>query len=220
MDSDLSLIVMLTHNDKTVENAYEVFDRCKYCKARYWGIKEKGLPINEMRDLCSYMKKCGKITVMEVVAYTETECLDGAKIASECGCEILMGTLFYDSVNDYCKKQNIKYMPFVGLVKNRPSVLEGSVYDMIDEAFEYLKKGVYGFDLLGYRYKGDCDELIQEFVAQVNAPVCVAGSIDSYVRLEKVKKSGAWAFTICGAFSENKFEGSFEEQIDKVCRYI
>lgn len=214
------LIVMLTHNDRTVENAYEIFEQSKDSDAQYWGFKEEGIPIEQVKDLFSYMKKCGKTTVLEVVKYTEAECLEGAKIAADCGCDILMGTMYFDSVNDYCKKNNLTYMPFVGDVKNRPSVLGGTIDAMIAEAQRCLEKGVSGFDLLGYRYTGDARNLIKEFIANVNAPVCVAGNINSYERLDEVKKSGAWAFTIGGAFFENKFDGTFPEQINKVCKYI
>lgn len=214
------LIVMLTYNDRTVENAYEIFEQCKNAKAKFWGFKEKGLPSAQMKKLYAYMKECGKTTVLEVVAYTEKECMDGAKMAVECGCDILMGTLYYDSVNNFCKENNLKYMPFVGKVKDRPSVLEGTIEEMIDEANKYLEKGVYGFDLLGYRYTGNETELIKEFVSQVNAPVCIAGSINCYERLDDTNTAGAWAVTIGGAFFESKFDGTFNEQIDKVCQYI
>ena len=36
------LIVMLTHNDRTVENAGEIFEQCGDSAARYWGMKEEG----------------------------------------------------------------------------------------------------------------------------------------------------------------------------------
>ena len=51
------LIVMLTYNDMTVKNAYEIFDRCKDSKALYWGFKEEGLPPDKMKELYAYMKK-------------------------------------------------------------------------------------------------------------------------------------------------------------------
>jgi hypothetical protein len=70
-----TLIVMLTYNDLTVENAFEIFERCKDSKARCWGFKEADLPQGEMRRLFAYMKKCGKTTALEVVAYNEAECL-------------------------------------------------------------------------------------------------------------------------------------------------
>ncbi len=214
------LIVMLTYNDCTSENASQIFEQCKNSKAKFWGFKEKGLPLEEMKELFAYMKRCGKTTVLEVVAYTEEECLEGTKKALECGCDILMGTFFFDSVYELCRKNNLKYMPFVGKVTERPSILEGTVEEMLEEARGYLERGVYGFDLLGYRYTGDASALIREFVAGVNAPVCVAGSVNSYERLDEIKDSGAWAFTIGGAFFENKFDGTFAEQIDKVCDYI
>ncbi|MBQ1904503.1 MAG: hypothetical protein II168_09085, partial [Ruminococcus sp.] len=73
------LVVMLTCDDETVSNAYEIFDKCKDSKAEYWGFKEKPLPLEEMKKLYAYMKSCGKKTVLEVVAYTEAECLEVQK---------------------------------------------------------------------------------------------------------------------------------------------
>lgn len=220
MNNDSNLIVMLTHNDKTVYNAYEIFEKCKNSKAKFWGFKEEPLPLEEMKRLYTYMKKCGKTTVLEVVAYTEKEGLEGAKMAVECGCDILMGTMYFDSINELCKKNNLKYMPFVGKVVERPSILKGTIDDMINEANKYIEKGVYGFDLLGYRFTGDSLELNKKFVAQINAPVCIAGSVNSYERLDELKDANPWAFTIGGAFFENKFGEDFSDQIDKVCDYM
>ncbi|MBE5806379.1 MAG: hypothetical protein E7313_06740 [Clostridiales bacterium] len=220
MNINPELIVMLTSNDCTVENAYKIFEENKESKAKYWGFKEKPLPLEEMKKLYSYMKKNGKTTVLEVVAYTEAECMEGAKTAVECGCDILIGTTYFDSVNNFCKKNNLKYMPFVGNIIGRPSVLEGSIEGIINEAHECIKKGVYGFDLLGYRYTGNCKELIEKFVEEINVPVIVAGSVNSYERLDEIKNISPWAFTIGGAFFDNKFDGTFGEQVNKVCEYM
>lgn len=220
MKNSLNLIVMLTHNDETVNNAHEIFEKCKNSDAKFWGFKEKSLPIEQMKNLYKYMKECGKTTFLEVVEYTEKEGLEGAKIALECGCDILIGTMFFDSINEFCKKNNLRYMPFVGKVTERPSILEGEIDEIIKEANEYLKKGVYGFDLLGYRYTGNAVELNERFVLEVNAPVCIAGSVNGYERLDELKNINPWSFTIGSAFFENKFDGSFEEQINKVCEYV
>ncbi len=217
---DNNLIVMLTHNDKTVKNAYEIFDQCKNSKAEFWGFKEKPLPLEEMKKLYRYIKSCGKKTVLEVVAYTEKEGIEGAKMAVKCECDILMGTQYFDSINTFCKENNLKYMPFVGKVMERPSILKGTIEDIIHEANELLKKGVYGFDLLGYRFTGNAIELNKKFVSQVKAPVCIAGSVNSYKRLDELKKANPWAFTIGGAFWDNKFGNDFCEQINKVCEYM
>ena len=220
MEESPKLVVMLTHNDFTVENVRDIFEQCKEAKATYWGMKEEPLPLDEMKALYAYMKSLGKTTVLEVVAYTEAACMEGARMAAACGCDILMGTTFSDRINAFCREHNIKYMPFVGEVVERPSVLKGSIDEIIEEAKRYMEKGVYGFDLLAYRYEGNPTELIQRFVSSVDAPVCIAGSVDREARLHELREVGPWAFTIGGAFFENKFDGTFPQQINKVCAYM
>lgn len=220
MKHSSDLIVMLTYNDRTVPNAAEVFEQCKDSKAKYWGFKEKGLPLDQMKSLFARMKECGKTTVLEVVEYTEAECLEGAKMAAECGCDILMGTLFFDSVNAFCHEHGIKYMPFVGKVTERPSILNGSYDDMVEEAKMCIEKGAYGIDLLAYRYTGNPTELLQYFAERVDAPVCIAGSVNNFSRIDEVSGAGLSSFTIGSAFFDNAFDGTFAEQIDKVCDYL
>lgn len=214
------LIVMLTHNDLTVENAYEVFDQCKETKALYWGFKEQPLPIKEMQRIYAKMKECGKRTVLEVVEYTEEEGLAGAQMAVTCGCDILMGTCYYPSIHQFCQQHNIAYMPFVGKIIGRPSILQGSIESMVGEAEKLKEQGVWGIDLLGYRYDEDAEKLISNMVSKSGLPICVAGSIDSYERLQFIKKVKPWAFTIGSAFFDRKFGSSIAEQINKVCDFI
>lgn len=220
MEKFPKLIVMLTHNDFTVSNAAEIFEQCKHSKAQFWGFKEHPLPAAEMKALYQYMKACGKTTFLEVVAYTEAEGLAGAQLAVDCGCDVLMGTKFSDSILELCRRHGLKYMPFVGHITGRPSVLEGTIEGMIAEARACIAKGAYGIDLLGYRYTGDAVSLNAAFVRGVDAPVCLAGSIDSFQRLDEVKAAAPWSFTIGSAFFESRFGRTFAEQIDKVCDYM
>lgn len=214
------LIVMLTHNDFTVSDAAEIFEQCKDSKAQYWGFKEHPLPLEEMKRLFARMKECGKTTFLEVVAYTEAEGLEGARMAVECGCDILMGTVFHDSINDYCKANGLRYMPFVGHITGRPSVLEGTIEDIVAEAQALKTKGVFGIDLLGYRYTANANQLISAMVTQTDLPICVAGSIDSTERLRFVHEVQPWAFTIGSAFFDHQFGNTFKEQINYVCEFI
>ena len=217
------LVVMLTHNDQTVPDAIEVFEAAKDSKAKFWGFKEIGLPEDKMKILVDKMKAAGKTTFLEVVDYTEEGCVEGAKIGARCGFDILMGTLYFDSVKKVAEEAGMKYMPFVGELSGRPSILGGTIEGMIEEANDLVdNKGIKGFDLLGYRFTGDAVKLNEEFVKQVRADVCLAGSVSSFQRLDEVKATGAWAFTIGGAFFENKFgDGlSFGEQIDVVVDYM
>ena len=220
MKNHPKLIVMLTHEDLTVPNAAEIFEQCRNSQANFWGFKEHPLPKKNMKELYARMKECGKTTFLEVVAYTEAEGLEGAKIAADCGCDILMGTIFSDSINDFCQQHQLKYMPFVGTVEGRPSVLSGDISDIVAEAKNLLRKGVFGIDLLGYRYTGNAVELNQALRNSIEAPICIAGSIDSFEKLDEIKQVDPWAYTIGSAFFEKKFGQSFCQQIDNVCHYM
>ena len=220
MNTKPNLIVMLTQNDFTVANAAEIFEECKNCNVTYWGLKEQALPIEEMRQLNQRMKECGKTTVLEIVAYTEQEGLAGAKIAVECGFDILMGTIFSDAINEYCKQNEIKYMPFIGNVVERPSILRGEIGDIVSEAKRYISKGVYGIDLLGYRYEGNVNALIKAVVKSIDVPICIAGSIDNELKLDYIKQLKPWGFTIGSAFFDNCFGETIKDQIDYVIKFL
>ena len=47
MNNIPNLIVMLTHNDKTVLNAYDIFEKCKDSRAKFGGFKEEPLALEE-----------------------------------------------------------------------------------------------------------------------------------------------------------------------------
>ncbi len=220
MKHEPELTVMLTYDDRTVCDAAAVFEQCKDTKATCWGFKEEGLPAGQMKQLFAHMKECGKKTVLEVVAYTEPECMAGARLAADCGCDILMGTVFFDSVNAFCHEHDIKYMPFVGHVHDRPSVLDGDIEEILEEARLCIEKGAYGVDLLVYRYTGDREKLLHAFAEQLDAPVCIAGSVNDYDRIDEILHAGLDSFTVGSAFFDNHFDGSFAEQVDKVCEHI
>ena len=220
MQKKPELVVMLTYQDVTVKNARAVFEQCRDSKAKIWGFKEKPLPLKEMQALCAEMKQCGIETALEVVAYTEQEGLAGAETAVACGVDYLMGTKYFDSIHALCREHGLRYLPFVGTVTGRPSVLEGTVSGMVAEARSYLEKGVFGIDLLGYRYTGDGAALNRAFVELVDAPVCIAGSVDSYQRLDELCEAAPWSFTIGSAFFDGRFGGTMREQIDRVCDYM
>jgi hypothetical protein len=217
------LIVMLTHNDKTVENAIELFETLKDSPVQHWGFKDVGLERQEMEKLVSNMKAAGKTTNLEVVSLSEDEGLSGAKLALNCGFDILMGTVFFDSIHALLKDSPVKYYPFIGHVYGHPSILEGKIEDIAEETKLLEAKGLDGFDLLTYRYTGNAPELLKAVVkATKNVPVVSAGSIDSFDRIAEVRDTGAWGFTIGSAFFEKKFvpDGSFRDNMMAVWEWI
>ena len=216
------LIVMLTYNDKTVEDAWERFNKMKATPVIHWGFKDVGLPPEEMKKVVDSMNAAGKTTYLEVVSLTEEEGLAGAKLAVDCGFDILMGTVFFDSINNYLKDTPVKYYLFPGHVHSHPSILDGTIEEIVQHACDMEAKGVDGMDLLTYRYTGDAPGLLLEVVKATGVPMVSAGSIDSYDRIAEVRDTGAWGFTIGTAFFEKKFisDGSFQDNMMAVWDWL
>jgi len=216
------LITMLTYNDVTIKDALSTFEECADLPCVFWGFKDIGLEKDQMKHLVSRMKEKGKTTFLEVVSLTEDKCMDGAKLAVECQFDYLMGTVYFESVHDYLMNQEIKYLPFPGKISGHPSVLEGTIEEIIEDGKRLEKHRVEGFDLLAYRFIGDPEKLADEFIHNTQLPVVIAGSISSFERLDKIKELDPWAFTIGSAFFDRKFVpgGSFAQQIESVINYI
>lgn len=221
------LIVMLTHNDVTVPDAQRIFDENKDLPVTNWGFKDVGLEPEKMKKLCASMKAAGKTTFLEVVTYSEDECMRGAKLAVECGFDCLLGTIFYDSVAEYIKTTNLKYYPFVGKVSQSPSILEGSVDFMLEQTREYMAEGAVGVDLLGYRYvEGDANVLSAAYIKAaekaISAPTILAGSIGSEERMKLVKQMDPAYFTMGSALFTKNFvkDGSFRDNLEAVVKFL
>lgn len=217
------LIVMLTYNDQTVKNASEVFDSCKDLPVQDWGFKNIGLPVEEMKKLVAQMKQANKTTYMEVVTYTEDTCLAAAELAIACKFDYLMGTVYFPSVHELLKKANMKYMPFCGKVWGNPSVLGNTYEDVIDSANELARHGCYGTDILAYRFVGDPEELLRRFVKEVKGlEIVIAGSVESYARMDFVKSLGVSGMTMGSALFNKKFvpDGSFRDNLSAVAAYM
>jgi hypothetical protein len=215
-------ILMLTYNDTTVKDALKIFRECGDAPVMHWGFKDVGLPPEEMKALVREMKDAGKTSYLEVVSLSEEEGLRGAKIALEAGFDILMGTVFFDSIPDYLKDKPIKYYPFPGHIFGHPSIMDGTIEEVVAHARFLESKGVPGMDLLSYRYVGDARQLLTEVVKATSVPIVSAGSINSFKRIAEVWHAGAWGFTIGSALFDKKFapDGSFKENTIAVCEWL
>lgn len=218
----IQLIVMLTHNDQTVRNAQTIFEEMANDPIQHWGFKDVGLPPAEMKSLVKSMKSAGKTTYLEVVSLTEQEGLAGAQIAVEAGFDVLMGTVYFDSINEYLRDKTVRYFPFPGSVHSHPSILDGDLEEIVAHAQELQAKDVDGLDLLAYRYTGDAPQLLREVVAATEVPIVCAGSIADYNRITEVERAGTWGFTIGSAFFDAKFvpQGSFRENANAVWNWL
>ena len=216
------LIVMLTHHDQTVQDARELFQRTKDFPIKHWGFKDVGLPPEEMQKVVNAMKEAGKVTFLEVVSLSEEEGLRGAQLAVQLGFDVLMGTVFYPSIAEYLKDKPIQYYPFPGKVHSHPSILDGSIDEIVTHARQLESYGAHGLDLLTYRFNGEASHLLKLVVDATNIPIVSAGSIASFERIKEVWDAGAWGFTIGSAFFERQFvpDGSFEENVRAVSDWL
>jgi hypothetical protein len=216
------LIVMLTYQDQTVKNARELFDANRDLTITHWGFKDMGLPHEEMKKLVKSMQAAGKTTFLEVVSLSEEEGLVGAKLAVEAGFDILMGTVYFPSMGAYLQGKPVKYYPFPGQVHGHPSILDGTIGEIVQHARQLEALGVDGLDLLTYRHTGDASALLPAVVSAVNVPVVSAGSIASFERIAEVWHAGTWGFTIGTAFFEKSFvpDGSFRDNMIAVVDWL
>ena len=217
------LVIMLTHNDRTVENALEVFEANKDLDVACWGFKDVGLPLEQMKALVDAMKAAGKETYLECVSYDEPSCRRAAGIAVECGFDYFCGTLFYDGVYDMLKAAGAKYMPFCGAVSQSPSILEGSADEIIADARRLEAKGVYGLDLLAYRaVQTDPEALAERVIRESGIPILVAGSINTFDRILLEERWHSWGFTIGSALFTAQFVpgGDFRENLKAVVDFM
>jgi hypothetical protein len=175
-----------------------------------------------MQQVAAAMKQAGKVTFLEVVSLSEEDGLRGARLAVEAGFDILMGTVFYPSIGDYLANKAIRYYPFPGRVRGHPSILDGTIEEIVAHACELEAYGAHGLDLLTYRYTGNAPGLLSQIVRSTGIPVVSAGSIASFERIAEVRDSGAWGFTIGSAFFEKRFvpDGSFEDNVLAVCHWL
>jgi len=221
------LILMFTLNDMTVPDALDYFEQVKDLPVDYFGFKEIGLEPEKMQELTKRIQKAGFESVLEVVEYDEESILGPAQMAVDMGFNYLMGTIYFPSIWDIVgkgKDKKIKYFPFFGNIYDRPSILDGTIDELVDEAKKLEALGADGFDLLLYRYKypEKIDELISRVVKEVKVPVVSAGSINSWERLQATIDQKVWGFTIGGAFFEKKFvpKGSYRDNVKAVVDYL
>jgi hypothetical protein len=186
----LRFIFMLTRNDRTVEDASEQLKTALSLGVRHIGFKDIGLPVGRLNVLNQVIKADGATSYLEVVSLDPQSEIASAKAAAEIGVDVLLGGTRVDDVLPILAGTQIQYFPFPGCITGHPSVLGGSVEDIVKSAEALTaREGVHGLDLLAYRSKEDVPALIKAVCAAVSKPVYVAGSIDTPERIAILRKA-------------------------------
>jgi mannose-6-phosphate isomerase-like protein (cupin superfamily) len=207
----LRFIFMLTRKDRTVEDASEHLHTALALGVRHIGFKDIGLPIDQLQALNMAIKEGGATSYLEVVSLDRDSEIASARAAAEIGVDVLLGGTRVDEVLPVIVDTDIEYCPFPGRVSGHPSLLEGSIEEIVESARALAaREGVHGLDLLGYRSREDVPALVKEVCAAVSKPVYVAGSIDTFEQIAVVKEAGAAGFTIGTAALDRKYPAQEE----------
>jgi len=202
----LRFIFMLTRNDRTVEDATKHLQTALRLGVRHIGFKDIGLPTDQLMALNAAIKAGGATSYLEVVSLDRDSEIVSARAATEIGVDVLLGGTRVDEVLPVIAGTEIQYCPFPGRIMGHPSVLEGSVEEIVESAKALAaREGVHGLDLLAYRSKEDVPALMKAVCAAVSKPVYIAGSIDTPEQIAVVKEVGAAGFTVGTAALDGKY---------------
>ncbi len=204
------LIYMLTKDDVTIPNALEVVDEIMDTNLRYIGFKdpqEGGLPVDKYKTLMAKLRETDMEIFIEIVSESEELNLRSTKMAVDLGVDFVCGGTFIDSSMQALAGTEIEFFPYIGQIVGHPCILEGSIEEIAKEGKMVKKKGIAGINLLAYRREpaSEVPLLIQEVQKAVGLPLIIAGSINSYERIEKMKELDVWTFTIGGAIQDGIF---------------
>jgi mannose-6-phosphate isomerase-like protein (cupin superfamily) len=202
----LRFIFMLTRNDRTVEDAHQQLATALALGVRHIGFKDIGLPMAQLKSLNAGIKAGGATSYLEVVSLDRESEIASATAARDIGVDILLGGTRVADVLPIIEGSEISYCPFPGRIVDHPSVLEGSIGEIVASAVAMAsQEGVHGLDLLAYRSRENVPKLIRAVCAAVSKPVYVAGSIETPDQIAAVKEAGAAGFTIGTAALDGKY---------------
>ena len=196
---------MLTRDDCTIADAREVYASVAGIGVTHVGCKDIGLPREELGALLDDIRSHGHTSYLEVVSETEEATLRSARVAAEIRPDCLIGGTLIEPVQAIIAGTGIRFFPYVGRVIGHPCLLRGEIEEIVEDARRAEELGVYGINLLAYRYDRDVEALVEAVVTAVSLPVIAAGSVDSVQRIQALTDRGVWAFTIGTAALDGEF---------------
>lgn len=222
------LMVMLTHHDKTVQDAHELFEACKDLQVYDWGFKNVGISEFDTVDLINKMNTAGKNTFYEIITRNDYAYEIGYTTAERAKFGYMMGTKYNKALHENMKKLGIKFCPAVGepgsVYNGQSGVLLGTEEEIIYEAKHLVNDiGVDGITIPAFRYYKDGQKLLEMLIKELGeTPVFVAGSVDDFDRIDKLFELGVSKFTMGSALFNKKFapNGSFRDNLEVVVNYI
>lgn len=202
-------VFMLTHHDRTVEDAVERYEQVRGTGLRYVGFKDIGATPDDLASITRMAHDDGLEVMLEVVSTSEEAEVASIALGADIGVDWVLGGTHPERGLELLEGSSTKYCPFPGAVEGHPSVLRGSVAEIADHARALSAlPGVFGLDLLAYRHPSeDPIAVVRAVTAAASGPVIVAGSVSSLSQIRAIDEVGAWGFTIGGAIFEGRLPG-------------
>jgi hypothetical protein len=206
----IEFIFMLTHHDKTVDDAVAVYEQTRGTGLRYVGFKDIGASPAVLAEVTRAAQADGLEVMLEVVSTSEADELQSLRAAVEIGVDWVLGGTHAQSGAEILAGSALRYCPFPGEVTGHPSVLGGDLEAIAQHARELTAMaGVSGVDLLAYRHSSvDPVALTRAVAAASSGPVIAAGSITTADQIRDLAAAGAWGFTIGSAIFEGRLPGA------------
>jgi hypothetical protein len=206
----IEFVFMLTHHDRTVDDALGVYEQTRGSGLRYIGLKDVGATPRVLSELTRTAHDDGLEVMLEVVSTSAEDERGSLRAAAEIGVDWVLGGTHAAEGVAILRGSGIKYCPFPGQVIGHPSELEGELAEIAEQGRSLTAlDGVHGLDLLAYRHRRIDPVALTRAVADAAAgPVIVAGTIASEAQIRDVAAAGAWGFTIGGAIFEDRLPGA------------
>ncbi|MFN0041598.1 MAG: hypothetical protein ACKVSF_00100 [Alphaproteobacteria bacterium] len=207
----MDFIFMLTRDDKTVPDCFDVLAAVAPHGVRHIGFKDMGADKATLGRLAAEIRAAGARSYLEVVSLDAAGGMAAAELAADIKVDCLMGGTEIAGMARAIAGRGIDFMPFVGRPAGHPTALGGTADDVAEDCRRALALGCAGVDLLAYRASA-ADPLALVRAARGalgRAKLVVAGSIDGPERVRAIAEAGADAFTIGTAVLDRRFKPGF-----------
>jgi hypothetical protein len=206
----INFIFMLTHADRTIDDALEYVESLSGTGLHYIGFKDVGATPERQLAIARAARDAGFETMLEVVSVTREAEVASVEAALAAGVDWVLGGTNPEAVLPLLEGTSVRYCPFPGRVVGHPSILEGTIEEIADSAATLTAiPGVFGLDLLAYRHAtADIAELTRSVVESSRGPVIAAGSVVDDAQISTLAAAGAWGFTIGSAIFDGLFPGA------------
>jgi hypothetical protein len=213
----MEFIMMLTRNDRTIDDADEVVESVIELGVAHIGFKDVGVPTTVLESVVRKIRAAGATSYLEVVSTTPEAVVRSLLAGRDLGVDRILGGTNVEAAKEILGDLQ-GYFPFPGLPVGHPTKLGGSAALIAEHCRAARGVGCGGVDLLAYRAT-DADPLDLVRAARGaldGGRLIVAGSVKSREQIHALAEAGADAFTIGSAAFDGSFspsKGSLRSQI-------